>query len=66
MTWNSFSEFLAMGGYAQYVWGSFGACALGFLLPRPKATSLTALTLRARLPAIIWFEHGITPMACLC
>lgn len=32
MTWNSFSEFVAMGGYAQYVWGSFGACALGFLL----------------------------------
>ncbi|MCF8148837.1 MAG: heme exporter protein CcmD, partial [Sulfuritalea sp.] len=32
MTWNSFSEFVVMGGYAQYVWGSFGACALGFLL----------------------------------
>ena len=21
---NSFSQFLAMGGYGQYVWGSFG------------------------------------------
>jgi heme exporter protein D len=28
MIWNSVSEFFAMGGYALYVWGSFGACAL--------------------------------------
>ncbi len=28
MIWNSFGEFLAMGGYAGYVWGSFGATAL--------------------------------------
>ncbi|WP_298213155.1 heme exporter protein CcmD [Acidovorax sp.] len=28
MQWNSFSEFFAMGGYAVYVWGSFGATAL--------------------------------------
>jgi heme exporter protein D len=26
--WNSFSEFLAMGGYGLYVWGSFGATVL--------------------------------------
>ena len=25
--WNSFGEFLAMGGYGVYVWGSFGLCA---------------------------------------
>jgi heme exporter protein D len=24
MHWNSVSEFLAMGGYGFYVWGSFG------------------------------------------
>ncbi len=24
MHWNSISEFFAMGGYALYVWGSFG------------------------------------------
>jgi len=24
MNWNSWNEFLAMGGYAPYVWGSFG------------------------------------------
>ena len=32
MNWSSASEFFAMGGYALYVWGSFGACALAFLL----------------------------------
>ena len=26
--WTSFSEFLAMGGYGLYVWGSFGVTAL--------------------------------------
>jgi heme exporter protein D len=24
MQWNNISEFFAMGGYALYVWGSFG------------------------------------------
>jgi len=31
MQWNSASEFFAMGGYAVYVWGSFGATALSML-----------------------------------
>ena len=32
MQWNDAAEFFAMGGYAVYVWGSFGACALVLLL----------------------------------
>ena len=32
MTWNSPAEFFAMGGYALYVWGSFGVCALALLI----------------------------------
>ncbi len=28
MIWNSMSEFFAMGGYGDYVWGSFGVTAL--------------------------------------
>jgi heme exporter protein D len=28
MYFNSFSEFIQMGGYALYVWGSFGVTAL--------------------------------------
>jgi len=30
--WNSFSDFLAMGGYGLYVWGSFGMTALIMVL----------------------------------
>ena len=26
--WTSFSDFLAMGGYGLFVWGSMGVCAL--------------------------------------
>lgn len=32
MYWNSFSDFLAMGGYGLYVWGSFGVTALVMVL----------------------------------
>lgn len=31
MQWNSVSEFFSMGGYAFYVWGSFGLTALALL-----------------------------------
>ena len=30
--WNSPAEFFAMGGYALYVWSSFGVCALILML----------------------------------
>ncbi len=32
MIWNSPAEFFAMGGYALYVWGSFGVCALALIM----------------------------------
>ena len=32
MIWNSASDFFAMGGYALYVWGSFGMCAAALAL----------------------------------
>jgi heme exporter protein D len=28
MNWTSWSDFVAMGGYGLYVWGSFGVVAL--------------------------------------
>lgn len=31
MTWESWSDFFAMGGYALYVWGAFGM-VIGLLL----------------------------------
>jgi len=40
MQWHSLGEFLAMGGYAFYVWGSFGATA--------AALGIEAALLRAR------------------
>ena len=32
MNWGSLSEFLAMGGYALYVWSSFGVCLLAMII----------------------------------
>jgi heme exporter protein D len=32
MNWGSPTEFFAMGGYALYVWGSFGVCAAALVL----------------------------------
>jgi heme exporter protein D len=32
MLWHSAADFFAMGGYAGYVWGSVGACALAMTL----------------------------------
>lgn len=31
MQWNNASEFLAMGGYGFYVWGSFGVCLVAMI-----------------------------------
>ena len=31
MHWNSFDEFLHMGGYGLYVWGSYGLALLAML-----------------------------------
>jgi heme exporter protein D len=30
--WASWSDFVAMGGYGFYVWGSYGACAGALVL----------------------------------
>ncbi len=43
--WNSPSEFFAMGGYALYVWSSFGICALVMILE--------PLLVRIRFKAIV-------------
>ena len=48
MNWHSPAEFFAMGGYALYVWGSFGVCAVAlalepFLLSRRRRAILRSL-----------------------
>lgn len=40
MHWPDLASFLAMGGYAPYVWGSVGACVL--------AVGIELVALRAR------------------
>ena len=53
MQWNSVGEFFAMGGYALYVWGSFGACALLMiaepLLARRRLSEVRRSLIRERL-----------------
>ncbi len=39
MTWNSASEFFAMGGYGLYVWGSYGVAA-ALMLAEPLLARL--------------------------
>lgn len=53
MNWNSVNEFWAMGGYAVYVWGSFGVCALAMalepcLIAKRRAAILHVLKHQAR------------------
>ena len=53
MQWNSLADFLHMGGYGPYVWGSFGVSAGAFvveqwLLRRRIAAIVASLRRRAR------------------
>lgn len=53
MQWNSVGDFFAMGGYALYVWGSFGACLLLMvvepILARHRLTSIRRGIARERM-----------------
>ncbi len=51
--WKSFSDFLAMGGYGLYVWGSFGVTALflsveTIVVARNRKTTLARLKRQLR------------------
>ncbi len=46
--WNSFSDFMAMGGYGLYVWGSFGLTAL-IMIVEPIVVARNRKTTIARL-----------------
>ncbi|MDR3353153.1 MAG: heme exporter protein CcmD [Zoogloeaceae bacterium] len=54
--WNSLADFLAMGGYALYVWGSFGVTLL-LLLLEPLLLSRQRRALLARLARQIEAER---------
>ncbi len=42
MFWNSVSEFVAMGGYGDYVWGAYGVTLMAIVI------EVLALRLRSR------------------
>jgi len=46
--WHSFADFIAMGGYGTYVWGSFGVTAL-IMLIEPIVVARNRKTTIARL-----------------
>jgi heme exporter protein D len=53
MQWSSVADFLHMGGYGLYVWGSFGVCAAALvmeqlLLKRRQDAIVRSLRRRAR------------------
>lgn len=54
--WNSPTEFFAMGGYALYVWCSFGACAAVFLM-EPLAVRVRQKAIVRRLQREIMAEQ---------
>jgi len=49
MQWNNLSEFIAMGGYALYVWTSFGVTALCMMVE--------VLAIRRRYRAVCQAVH---------
>ncbi len=54
--WNSVGDFLAMGGYGLYVWGSFGVTALVMLIEpilvaRQRKTTIARLKRQLRADA---------------
>jgi heme exporter protein D len=57
MYWNSLSDFLAMGGYAFYVWVSYGVTALLIAL---ELWTLRARKQRARKQARLTAQLGIS------
>ncbi len=47
MNWESPAAFFAMGGYALYVWGSFGACAILLIMEPMLAVKRRTSILRS-------------------
>lgn len=57
--WNSLADFLAMGGYGFYVWGSFGMTAL-IMLIEPIAVARNRKITIARLKRQLRAENRNT------
>ncbi|HEV6966993.1 MAG TPA: heme exporter protein CcmD [Roseateles sp.] len=59
MYWNSLSDFLAMGGYGLYVWGSFGVNVL-IMAIEPIVVARNQNATKARLKRQIRAESRST------
>lgn len=57
MVWNSFADFMAMGGYGLYVWGSFGVTA-AVLAAEIWSVSARRRALSQRTYAAVSAEQG--------
>ena len=59
MNWHSLGDFLHMGGYGVYVWGSFGVTAL-IMLVEPIVVARNRKTTIARLKRQLRAESRTT------
>ena len=57
--WNSFSDFLHMGGYGVYVWGSFGVTAL-IMIAEPIVVARNRKNTISRLKRQLRAESRVT------
>ena len=57
--WNSFGDFLHMGGYGLYVWGSFGVTAL-IMIVEPIVVARNRKNTISRLKRQLRAESRVT------
>ena len=57
--WNSFSDFVHMGGYGLYVWGSFGVTAL-IMIVEPIVVARNRKSTISRLKRQLRAESRVT------
>ena len=57
--WNSFADFLHMGGYGLYVWGSFGVTAL-IMIVEPIVVARNRKNTISRLKRQLRAESRVT------
>ena len=60
MKWQSWAEFWNMGGYAPYVWGSVGVCALLMLIEVWQARAARRQVLAQLQTEMTWHDMSLT------
>lgn len=60
MKWQSWAEFWNMGGYAPYVWGSVGLCALLMLIEVWQARAARRQVLAQLQTEMAWQDMAVT------